>query len=904
MFFEHATWMLDSPEACDFAGFVRLSLDILQSPSLTVSIPVVYLWTKLLTLQKVRHSHEFQQVMGEMLELCRARMIRYEYVPQDYEDAVIRYLDEDLDTIPERHAFLGNYRRFCSSIIERVIRRSPFEATSYILTQSEQLLQRLSGRTQVPTCDEFRTDSREQLEAEAQCAVVQIAIRSYVQWSKGRNSSDERMQREHQALLEHIDSWCISLLRNEGYDPLVEKRVLTLVVDAATLALPANASAGLRICERVLDVPLQTTLGHSSLDEAVKELQGTQMKELQKLSTHYADALFAVRDKIRSSVQRRLNQIEVDQRTRLEHEAFLFNIVQRSSRPTEQEKRSGLESMAESLMRQWQQEALEGYGGGLVSMLNTLGLEQCPRYFLDRQAVNIRDWSSVPLDAEGLRIRDEIPKRLESLPLQATRVVLSTVSGVRNAKKGSGSNIGSLPPLAPVILPRLLPLLSFAHAFNNEATWADQPPEMLVVIQRIMQDRVWQNGISGGTREDFFRRIRESKASLEGLASSIRGSIRSIRELCMWILDSLSMLGEELYDLPNLSSTLAGTLYDNAHWLSPHQFSALLSLSTALVERCPPKSRQNFLPPVLTALFKQVDAKTSAEWTAIARLRNGEESSQGLEVEMKNESVLRNLTHAAVLLASDILGYPAKGKSPDGISPLPVLTMLAIGNKNSSEGHPTVRAIILTTPTVLEPLILFATHTIQTHDSRSCAVITRVLRSLLPEFRHTETSGSQTTSATIDADVAASAREFFSTEVLKACVSSIHDPYFAEMQKDLAALVAAIINLYSIRTETPVQIILSLPGMTEARVTSSFEQIRSATSERQQRTLVLSLLEGVRGTSIHEMGKITQKPRRSAMEKQFMNAMAVDGGPGTAEACYGIIRTGSPELTGVAELLG
>lgn len=229
--------------------------------------------------------------------------------------------------------------------------------------------------------------------------------------------------------------------------------------------------------------------------------------------------------------------------------------------------------------------------------------------------------------------------------------------------------------------------------------------------------------------------------------------------------------------------------------------------------------------------------------------------------------------------------------------------MLAIGNKSSLEEHPTVRAVVLITPTVLEPLVLFSTHTIQTHDSRSCAVITRVLRSLLPEFQHSETSVSRTTSAMIDANVAASAREFFSTEVLKACISSIHDPYFAEMHKDLAALVASIINLYSPRTETPKHIILSLPGMTEAKVTSCFEQIRAATNERQQRALVLSLLEGVRGTSIHEQGKITQKPRRSAMEQQFMTSMAVDENPATG-AGNGIIRAGSAELAGVAELLG
>lgn len=654
--------MLERPEACNFAGFVRLSLDIFHSPSLTVSIPIVYLWTKLLTLRKVRHSDEFQQSMGEMLELCRTRMIRYEYLPQDHEDQVLQYLDEDLDTMPERHAFLGNYRRFCSSIIERVIRRSPFEGSSYILSQSEQLLQRLHGRDEACNSDTFRTDSREQLEAEAQCAVVQIAIKSYVQWSKGRDMGDERIQQSHESLLDRLNSWCISLLRGQGYDPVIEKRVLILVVDTATLALPPDASAGLRICEQVLSTPLRTMLGHSSLDEAKRDLQSTQMKELQKLSTHFADTLYHIHDKVGSIVQQRLSQAGIDQRTKLEHEAFLCNITQRSSQSPEHEKRSGLESMVESLRRQWQDTSLEGHLKGFESMVKSLGLDGVPQYFLHRRAASISDWASVPLDEQGLHIRDEVPKRLESLPLQATRVVLSIFSGLRSSDSRTGSHNDPSRALASVILPRLLPLLSLAHAFNNSATWVGYPPEMRVILQRIVQDRVWQNGISGETRDDFFRRIRESKATLEGLASSIRGSIRSIRELCMWILDSLSMMGKDFYAMPGLSSALTDALYKDAYWLSSHQFSALLSLSTALIDRCPSGSREDFLPPLLNSLFTQIDAKTSAEWTAIARLQDGEEKSLGLDVEMKNESVLRNLTHAAVLLASNLLGYPAKGK--------------------------------------------------------------------------------------------------------------------------------------------------------------------------------------------------------------------------------------------------
>jgi exportin-5 len=43
------------------------------------------------------------------------------------------FLNEDIDTVPERHAFVGNYRRYCSAIIETIVQKRPQEAIPHIL---------------------------------------------------------------------------------------------------------------------------------------------------------------------------------------------------------------------------------------------------------------------------------------------------------------------------------------------------------------------------------------------------------------------------------------------------------------------------------------------------------------------------------------------------------------------------------------------------------------------------------------------------------------------------------------------------------------------------------------------------------------------------------------------------
>ena len=175
--------------------------------------------------------------------------------------------------------------------------------------------------------------------------------------------------------------------------------------------------------------------------------------------------------------------------------------------------------------------------------------------------------------------------------------------------------------------------------------------------------------------------------------------------------------------------------------------------------------------------------------------------------------------------------------------------------------HGSTREFILHTPEVLKPIILFCTHALRMRDTRSCSLITRVLRSLVPEFDDTTL-------------VATDVREFISTEVLKGCITSLHDPYFVDMQKDLAQLIASIVTTYAGKTDTPRNILLSLPSMFDVKVDKTIRQlVKAAQNSRQQRALILDLLAGLRGVSVSEQGKVPKldtKKVRSAMQEKYM----------------------------------
>lgn len=157
--------------------------------------------------------------------------------------------------------------------------------------------------------------------------------------------------------------------------------------------------------------------------------------------------------------------------------------------------------------------------------------------------------------------------------------------------------------------------------------------------------------------------------------------------------------------------------------------------------------------------------------------------------------------------------------------------------------------------------------------------IVRVMRTLLLQFKEKSPI-----------------RDYFCNDILKSAITSLHEPYFVDCQKELASLIAGIIHLDE---DIPRSIILSLPGMGDQyRVDRRLAKLRNAnrSDERMQRSIVLDLLSSIKGVSIHEQGKI-QRPKakpRTAMMEQYMS---VDQQPT-------IVRGTSPGLAGVADMFG
>ncbi len=179
--------------------------------------------------------------------------------------------------------------------------------------------------------------------------------------------------------------------------------------------------------------------------------------------------------------------------------------------------------------------------------------------------------------------------------------------------------------------------------------------ELRSIVTRILTDRFWQVGISTGSRDEFYARVGGTKTTVEGLASSIRATLRAVRETGYRILYYLSLLGNQFYGYPDMPEPLSQALFSDACSLSTHQMAILVETMRPVINGCPAPLRTHFLRPILSGLFQHLDRKVSTEWDRIEQRAETASENDTLAEEMRDESILRQLTFTSVMLMVGLL---------------------------------------------------------------------------------------------------------------------------------------------------------------------------------------------------------------------------------------------------------
>ena len=866
----------------DLSAFFQFMIRIAKHPSLLVSIPVMHSWVKILESKLVGNSDALWSIVGSLLEIASERMVRYEQLPEDTGEAAVIFAVDDIESTPDRHAFFLHYRHLCQMIVEIISSRRPREAILHILTNATDQLNHLEQLASPFNPSAYTKTSIAVLRLDSLLSVVEAALRGYSVWLNGHGRRPQEQELERNILEADMESWATNLLFERRFDdPTLKQRVIKCAVDFSR-ALDKHQSFTLKVLEHILMIHVPDHPEFPVYSEAVKELYESATSEVRRLAMRHADYFATFYEDLQTRIHEISRQPDLSEKARVELPAVLMIIMQRATNVEPTVRWHRLQSFASPIVQAWQEPQLMQSLSTFDACCSRLVLDKVGPFLGSQGAGQIEDWSAAPLSEEGKALQSEMAVRFGGLPLRKTKAALG-VSTDKLDKDSQSYNIAcSLwSPVLPTILRGLLPILSYAHKMHDPNSWPGLPKELKGVAARVLQDRFWQAGISTTSREGFYAKIVSSRATLEGFASSVRGKIRNIRELSYSLLYSMGKLGNHFYGYEELPGPLSEALLGTAGFLSPHHFNVLLTMTKYLIDECPTTQRQHFLTPILSNLFSQTDLKCTSEWEALDRRRGTNGDSSHLTQEMKEESILRQLTFNAITIVTSLLD-PHREGSPGSQKHLKVSQTPGDGNTPLAATSIPMRTFILSSPDILEPLLMFCTHAISYRDTRSGSIMVRAIRTIVPYFGAT---------TAMDHQSAALIREFIASNVLKAAITSLNESYFVDLQKDLAALLATIWICYGLPThvpataekpahdlppltETPRNIILSLPGMNKQKVDAVGEKLALTggpfRSSRQQRSLVLELLEGLRGVAISELGKVDLAKEKSAMAAQYL----------------------------------
>lgn len=596
-------------------------------------------------------------MVGGLLETCCARLIRYESLPEDTEDVTLQFLNEDIDTVPERHAFLGNYRRFCADIIEVLVRRTPVEAMQHILGQATHMLSNLYSDKPSFQPQTFSKNSAAVLQVDAQVTVIDAAIKGYLKWLNTQGEDMQEDERKRVTMENSFEEWGRQILQARFEDPEIAKKVISLMATFSTKALPDRSAFALSFLEYMLTIRLADNPEIAQYSDAVKDLERICSLEMQKLAMKFADDFMNVYDQLENKVNEMIADPTTDERQRMAYSAFLFIIIHRCTTLDKATQEQRMRQMLNQVKDTWSNDAFSKSISDFQSFCSILGMGQLPEFLAANNFRGVQDWSSQPLGSEGQALQAAVLERSQQLPLRLTKTMLAaSTEKLREGSPAYETAAALWAEAIPTLLPNLLQLVSHAQAFNDiESNWSHLPLELQQVIRRVLTDRFWQAGISTESRDDFFARVSGSKSTYEGFASTIRGTVRQIRESSYYILYSLTKFRDHFYGISELPGPLSQALFGHAYALTAHHLSVLLTVSTHLIEGCPAHLRSHFLPPMVQGLFRELDRKISSEWNDVARQVAESGENDNLTDEMKTESILRQLTYSSVSLVAVLL---------------------------------------------------------------------------------------------------------------------------------------------------------------------------------------------------------------------------------------------------------
>lgn len=273
--------------------YFELIFHIATSQSLSVSIPILHCLCKIYDHKRRVLTRTLDAAVGTLLELCSQRLIRYEYLPTGLEPDTVLYLHEDFETLPEQHAFLGNYRRYCNAIIAHISASRPREALQHVLTQAMKVLREaanLDGTNYIKSALPV-------LQLEAQAGVVKSCLAGFLSYvAKSRNKSrledaNDGHEETFEGVADDLEQWCKLLMSVKTTHPDIARLSIQLLVEVASKVQNISMAFVQQLMQYLMTLRIDAKSNELKYMEAVKAFNVAWLFDMQRLASAYPDFL-------------------------------------------------------------------------------------------------------------------------------------------------------------------------------------------------------------------------------------------------------------------------------------------------------------------------------------------------------------------------------------------------------------------------------------------------------------------------------------------------------------------------------------------------------------------------------------------------------------------------------------
>ncbi|KAK9467789.1 armadillo-type protein [Lipomyces arxii] len=838
------------PQETDLKGYLELVFATTQHESLIISGLSLQFWCSILRVEALARLPEVNALLPCLLELTADRSIRYERIEEP--TITKRYLDMDFDSVPEVHAFLGNYKRFISDIARLIVCRLPVDSLIWIDQRLDRFFSSWYGWRSSESSETLQKDPLF-LIAYAQFAVVDAALRGVSRWKSWYKESDR--DEVLTTLNPIVERLCDRMISMDVTDPvLLRKQIQTLVQFAPLMAHVSQTM--FRVLEKVLRActfayPPNAT---DETRELIRDVRNNCDTELNRLAYLMPETLMEVYP----DLERIINEI-ITSATLSDHEivsflSFLLVVSQRSSTPN---KADCFAKIVDPVLNRWTDESTMKGLSELPWFMERVGIIEIANYFRARGVDASTDLLATPIDEEGRRLKEKLKDQWAALfPIRATRIFIQyTIERLEHTSDEYLALLELWKPRVQPILPHILQLVAQIEAYHNPANWDDLPAEVRSFVKDSCAERFWQVGISLQSRDEFVDESVRAAQTLRDFADALGRMLRYTREYAFLALGSITQLESTMYEIPGIGSTLWAAVAGQPQGISLHTWKHLVALVVRpTVKNCPPSLRDLFLADFLPPVLSQLERVISEHWDDLSRrgLVGTVEEDDVLSEEMMEEYLLRQFSSVVDRLLIDLVGPVPTKSSPHSAAEMGQESLF---DKNSKSAD--LRSYVLTHPTILAPVLTLCTRLFTIRDTRCSYACALILRQIAPLIigRYDEVD------------------DFLCDYVMSACLTVLRDSYYADVAGEASYVLTLVYTVLRGKYDRPFRKMHQiLPGISGEEIIALERELASVKTLRQQRGIMLEFLTVMKAVPDVPEGEVERRIARVKKERESKQA--------------------------------